>query len=83
MRRLVKSFATIWPVTPASQSPRKHSYTASSLGHSKPSLAQRAHFLGGATGISRRGLFTLVSTKNHLLDMPVALGERGPRGPSP
>ena len=65
MRRLVKSFATIWPVSPASRSPRRHSYTASIFEPSKPSLAQRAHFFGGATGISRRWFFTLVSTKNH------------------
>ena len=56
MRRLVKSFATIWPVSPASRNPHRHSYTASSFGPSKPSLAQRAHFFGGATGISRRSL---------------------------
>ena len=65
MRRLVKSLATIWPVTLAARSPRRHSYTASSFGPSKPSLAQRAHFFGGATGISRRWFFTLVSMKNH------------------
>ena len=65
MRRLVKSFTTIWPVSPASRSPRRHSYTASNFGPSKPSLAQRAHFLEGASSSSRREFFTLVSTKSH------------------
>ena len=67
MRRLVKSFATIWPVTPASWSPLKQSYTSSRFGPSRASLAQRAHFFDGATGMSRRWFFTLASTRNHRL----------------
>ena len=65
MRRFMKSFATICPVSLTLRRWRTLPSTAAANGPPRLALAQLAHFLGGTTGVSRSGFFDWVSMRHH------------------